>query len=557
MKDQVYDVVIIGAGAGGGACAWALTRSGINVLLLEAGPEYDPLKDYRLDQWRWERDLFPDKQENHTFYDFAPLQALNPQLNHLRSWNHITGYHNKSAVRQAFRYHHIRGVGGSTLHFTGEAHRMNPTSMQMETLFQTGADWPLSYRDIEPYYLQAEQVIGVAGPENDLRAPRSSPYPLPAHPLSFASRKLAEGMQKIGLTPAVNSRAALSRPYDGRPACNYCANCNRGCPRTDKGSVDITFIRKARKTGRLSLLTETTALHIDAGRDDRIRSVTVDNRSGIQKLYCRTVVLAAGAIQTPRLLLLSTNPNAAEGLANESGLVGRHFMETLHWSASGLYPKHIGSQRGLPADLICWDYNEPNAIPGVIGGCRFGSSVSEADLLGPINYATRVVSGWGSAHKQQMLKNYGNVISVSAIGEHLSNPHSFIELHPNQIDQNGQPKALIHSHLADSDIKRLEFMALKCREILNACGIEAIFEQYGSYDFFNSTHVFGTCRMGKKPDTSVVDPYGQSHRWKNLFIADASVFPTTGGGEGPSLTIEALAIRTAEKIRQLMSDKAL
>jgi len=557
MKNTDFDVVVVGAGAGGGACAWSLSHAGIKVLLLEAGPAYNPVKDYQLDQVQWEHGLFPDKKPDHDFYTVSSLQSLSKSRDHLRSRNHITGLYNTSDIRQPYLYHHVSGVGGSTLHFTGEAHRMNLSSMQMLSQFNVGADWPVSYQTLEPYYQQAEKLIGVAGPEQDIYRPRSAPYPLPAHSFSYASQKIAMAMTKIGLTAKANARAALSIPYDNRPACNYCANCNRGCPRTDKGSVDVTFIRKALATGNLELQTESTVLNLVAGAEDQIKHLIFKNKQGIQQVKTRVIVIAAGAIQTPRLLLLSENQYAADGLANESGLVGKNFMETLAWISNGIHPENIASQRGLPADLISWDYNLPDAIPGVIGGCRFGSTVSEANLLGPINYAARVVSGWGKQHQQKMKESYGNVISIGAIGEQLSNPKSFVSLHKHQKDKNGLAKAVINSYLTEMDINRLDFMANKTREILKATGVHDIFEEYGSYDFFSSTHVFGTCRMGNNKEQSVVNSFGQSHRWKNLFIADASVFPSTGGGESPSLTIEALAIRTAEKIKELLIKRVL
>lgn len=557
MSVKQVDVVIVGAGAGGGACAWALTQAGVKVLLLEAGPFYNPVTDYQLDKIQWEKTVFPDKKPDHDFYRVAELQLLEKKYAHLRSRNHVTGFHNTTQQRQAFLYHHVAGVGGSTLHFTGEAHRMNSQSMRLFSDFKVGADWPISYAELEPYYQQAETLIGVAGTEtNDFR-PRSSAFPLPSHPLSYASQKLAAGMKKIGMTAVANARAALSKPYDNRPSCNYCANCNRGCPRTDKGSADVTFIRKSLATGNLELQAESTVLSIIAGTNDRVKNLVYQNQSGQYSVNTRVVVLAAGAIQTPRLLLLSDNQQTPSGLANESGQVGKNFMETIAWTSSGLYPENIASQRGLPADLIAWDYNSPNAISGVIGGCRFGSAVSEADLLGPISYATRVVPGWGHKHKQQMIQQYGNVISVGAIGEQLSNANSYIDLHRHETDKNGLAKAVIHSYLTEMDIKRLDFMATKCQEILKATGVDNIFEEYGSYDFFNSTHVFGSCRMGMNPENSVVNEHGQSHRWKNLFITDASIFPSTGGGEAPSLTIEALAIRSAEKIKELLNDAKL
>lgn len=547
MADANYDVVIIGSGAGGGAAAWGLSTRGIRVLLLEAGPAYDPGEDYKLDVADWEKAFFPEKIPAKGRQSFAPLQRLEARWDDLRSWNKIGGRYNKGDRRMAFAYSHVVGLGGSTLHYTGEAQRLHPAAMKMKSRFGVAADWPMDYAALEPWYVMAERAIGVAGPSDDTVRPRSAPYPLPAHPFSFASQKFAAGCRSLGLGCVPNARAALSQPYDGRPPCNYCGNCARGCPVTDKGSTDVTFIRKARATGRCDIRTGAQVTQIEAGEDDRVAAVHyVDETGRGQKVTSKAVIVACGAVETPRLLLNSANKHAKGGLANDSGEVGRNFMELVSWMTSGLHREPLGSHRGLPADAICWDYNAPDAIPGVIGGCRFTSSMAEADLIGPIAYANRVVGGWGADHRRRMRDSFGRALSVGAIGESLPNPRSFIDLDPDAKDANSRPMARINSYLDDRELTRLSFMASKAREILKASGVDEIFEEYGAYDVFNATHVFGTCRMGTDPKTSVVDPYCRSHRWKNLFVVDASVFPSSGGGEGPSLTIQALALRTAD-----------
>jgi choline dehydrogenase-like flavoprotein len=224
-------------------------------------------------------------------------------------------------------------------------------------------------------------------------------------------------------------------------------------------------------------------------------------------------------------------------------------METLAWSSSALHPKPLGSYRGLPADSICWDFNAPDAIPDVVGGCRFSAAVSEAALNGPIAYGQRVVKAWGRAHKEAMRSAFGRVITVGSIGESLPNERSFVDLDPEVTDAQGVPVARIHSYMDTMEIKRIRFMAEQSRLILEASGAGELVEEYGSYDYFSSTHVFGTCRMGQRVEDSVVDTFGRSHRWKNLRVMDASVFPSSGGGESPSLTIHALALRAASQLK--------
>lgn len=546
---EATDVVVVGSGAGGAAAAWALARRDVDVLLLEAGPAYDPFSDYLLDRPHWESQHFPHKVPTKDRQTAAPLQRLEDRWDDLRSWNKVFGRYNRGDRRIDWGYSHVVGLGGSTLHFTGEAHRMHPQAMRMHSRFGVAADWPMDYAALEPLYLEVERLIGVAGPAQDPVRPRSAPYPLPAHELSHASRKIAAGCRELGLGFVANARAALSRPYDDRPACNYCGQCTRGCPRTDKGSADVTFIPKAVATGRCTVRTEATVLRILTGPNDRVMGVEYADTAGARhKVAARAVVVACGAVETPRLLLASADEQAPEGLANESGQVGKHFMETVYWIASGLHDEPLGSHRGLPADGICWDYNAPDAIPGVVGGARFGAAVQEAGLTGPVAYATRVVGGWGRAHKRAMRQAFGRALSIAAIGESLPHPKSFIGLDPEKRDGQGVPLARIHSFQDEGELIRLRFMAEKTREIMAASGAGDLIEEYGSYDAFRPTHVFGTCRMGADRQNSVVDPYGASHRWRNLVVADASVFPSSGGGESPALTIEALAIRFARRL---------
>ena len=551
------DVVIVGAGAGGAACAWALASRGVRVLVLESGPWYKPERDNRLHLPDWEQHVFPDGEEYSLPYTFAPMQPLSPDRAGLRSWNHNLGPV-AGTIRLAQKYHHVRGVGGSTLHFSGEAHRLHPAAMRMASRFGVAADWPISYAELEPFYVMAEHLIGVAGASDDPQRPRSRPYPLAAHAFSYASQRIGSACATLGMTWTPNPLAILSAPWQGRPGCNYCGQCARGCPRADKGSADVTFVAQALTSGRCVVQERCHVTSIVPGAAGRVASVRWVDATGTEHaLQPRVLVLAGGAVQTPRLLLACANANAPEGLANESGQVGRNFMETLAWTSSALHPQALGSHRGVPADGICWDFNAPDAIAGTPGGVRFSVGMAEMDLAGPINYARRVASGWGRAHRAAMRASFGRVLSIGAVGEFLPNDGTYVDLDPDARDRHGLPLARIHSRIDAPELRRLAFMADKCRAILQAAGTAKPFEESGTYDTFNATHVFGTCRMGTDPRHSVVDRNCRSHHWRNLFIADASVFPSSGGGESPSLTIEALAIRAGLHIRDLLAARDL
>ncbi len=550
MTRQRFDAVIIGAGAGGAAAAWRLTREGLKVLILEAGPWFDPDTDYSLDQPGWERRPFPHKPNSRGKVLYGDLGKLNTADADLASWNRVEGRHEPGPLRTPSRsgYAHVQGVGGSTLHYVGEAHRLHPKSFSLQTDHATGADWPLGYADLEAHYQTCETLIGVTGPESQGARWRSAPFPLPPHPLSPASERLLAAAARSGMEWQANSRAALSAAYDDRPACNYCGQCSRGCPLRDKGSVDQTFLRHALKTGLLTIIANAPVRKILSGASGRIKAVEYLSENDPVLQETPIAILAAGAVQTPRLLLANQGRDMPSGLANGSGQVGRNFMETLTWSSAALLPGLTNSHMGLPADAICWTYNAPDATAGAIGGCRFTSAVHEVGLNGPIGYATRLIPGFGTDFKQQMRDQFGSAIVVAATGAVLPDERSHIALSPDQKDENGLPLPVIHSVLTQNSISLLHFMAKTARSMLSEIGVTEFAEENSSWDRFTATHVFGTARMGNDSADSVTNPWGRTHDHANLWIADASLFPASGGGEAPSLTIQALALRAAEKI---------
>lgn len=544
-----FDAVVVGSGAGGAAVTWRLCAAGLKVLLLEAGPRFDPARDYTLFTPGWERRGFPRPPGSRAEITYGELGRLSRVNADLASWNAVTGRQVTGTRRQVgVGYSHVLGVGGSTLHYVGEAHRMHPDSFRLQQDHGIGADWPISYADLEPYYIECERLIGVAGPAEAGTRWRSMPYPLPPHPLSRAAEVLSKSGQRLGMDWHANARAALSEPYDGRPACNYCANCSRGCPIGDKGSADVTFIRHAAATGNLTLESGAKVTRFILGRGGHIEALEFAQNGRLRRQETPVLVLAAGAVQTPRLLLANDSAEHPRGLANGSGQVGRNFMETLSWRSAGLLPGLRMSHAGLPADAISWTHNAPDGVPDAVGGCRFSSNVQETGLVGPIAYGSRLVSGFGRAFKQEMRDVFGSAISVGAIGAVIPDDRSFVDLHPQRLDAHGLPLPRIHSVLTENSLQLLHFMARRARALLAEAGVEAPLEEAGSWDEFSATHVFGTCRMGADADTSVTDRWGRSHDNPNLYIADASVFPSSGGGESPSLTIHALALRTADRL---------
>lgn len=533
-----YDCIVIGSGPGGAPFAWKLAKSGLSVAILEAGTRYDPYKDYPLDKDDWEIVGFPirDRMQD----SFGEKQPLDKKYDNLKSWNKASGGLNLTRFRQYYEYSHVIGVGGSTLHFQGESQRLNPSAFRMKTLFGVGEDWPIDYNDLEPYYSEVEKILGVAGPNDIPYRPRKDPYPLPPHKLSFASQIIEKSCKKLGFKLTPNSVAILSKPYRQAPSCNYCNGCAWGCPRKDKGSVDVTFIPLIEKTGKCDILTNAFASRIEIenkGGLKKAKGVSYFDKEGNEQfIQADYIAVACGAVETPRLLLNS-------GI-NQNGEVGKNFMETLYYLAAALYPTRLDSYRGIPIDSVIWDWNEPDPKRGFPGGLRLFPTVGSA--VGPVDYATRYVSGWGDDFVKEVQKWFGHAFTVGGFGEFFPNKDTFVKLSENVKDRYGVPVAEIQSFLGEPELKTLEFISKTSKEILKDSGAGEVVEQFSTYDFFSATHVFGTARMGNDPEKSVVGPDLRSHEVQNLLITDASVFPTSGGGEGPSLTIESLSLRAAD-----------
>ncbi len=544
------DVIVIGAGAGGLAAAWRLTTLGANVILLEAGRHYQPDRDYPQDSDDFEARAFPydmvRDEGGRPRYTFGAAQEVGPAWDGYRSWNAGQGRYAPGGSRQYIEYAHVRGVGGTTLHYQGEAHRLHPDSLRMRSLLGTDTDWPIPYAELAHYYDIAEGVIGVAGPDGNPRRPR--PPVLPAHPLSYASQRLAPAFAAVGATLIPNHLAILSRPFDRRPPCNHCNSCTQGCPVGDKGSADQTFLPHALATGRLDLRPECHVVLLESGRDGRVAGVLYVDPEGVRRRVAAPwVVAAAGAVETPRLLLLSEGVAHPHGIGNGEGQVGRNLTELLYWWAVALLPERVDAHRGVPVDGIAWDFAVPHRGDGWVGGFRLSTSHGAANLRGPVAYAQRLVAGCGPDHARRLAEVFGHAVAILAIGEFLPNPQTAVDLDPGRRDGTGQRVARITSWLWDNERNLLRTMADTVRAITAAARGETV-EEVSSLDVFAATHVLGTCRMGDDARSSVAGPDGFCHGARNLAFADASLLPSSGAGDSPSLTIAAMAIRTADRL---------
>jgi choline dehydrogenase-like flavoprotein len=558
-KEDPLDAVVVGSGAGGGFAAMALAESGMHVLLLERGRRFDPQRDFPMNHPDWElrprafRDTTSPAGDASLVLEAGA--SLDPQYAHLRS-SSLPGEGLTSASRRApFRYERVFGLGGTTLHYQGEAHRFPEHAFRPASRSGLGVDWPLGYADLAPYYDRAEQILGVAGdPANPFKPPRG-PFPTPAHRLSYASQRIARGARKLGWALLPNSLALPTRSVDGRSPCQRSGGCVQGCIFGAKSSVDLAAIRRGERTGRLRVQTDSRALAMEMKPDGRVGAVVYRRGSGVYRVRAGTVVLAMGAVETPRLLLASRSASQPNGIANGSGLVGRYLMETLLVELTVRFAERIDAYRGPPIDSRIWDFSLPIVNGAVRSGYVLGVSGTAGGFHGPMSYALQV-PGLGRAHKEAMRAQFGTVLSLIGIAEQEPRAGNLLTLAESS-DPDGTPLVRIASAPSELDLLALDAMLTRVKELATASGAVEVLRQTTTYDTSAASHVGGTCRMGMQPRDSVVTPFGRSHEVPNLFITDASVLPGQGAGDSPSLTIQALALRTAEHIVTLARRREL
>ena len=547
MSDFTADVIVIGAGAGGAFVVAALAEAGMSVLLIERGPWFDYKKDFPMRHANWERrhrafhSSSSSGEPTIEYTKGAPIQGKDFDLCSRKRLDNIE----KHDHRSGFGYRRVHGVGGSTLHYQGEAHRFPAHAFRSQTQFGIGIDWPLDYADLEPYYAKAEQWLGVAGEPGNPFKPARGLFPTPAHALSTKSQWVRQGAKRLGWSLLPNTLALPSRSYDGRSPCQHSGGCVLGCPFGAKSSVDLAIIPRAQKTGRVQVLDKTRVLKLECAKDGGISSVIFLHKGEQKRATASRYVLAGGAIETPRLLLASQCGQYPDGIGNGYDRVGRNLMETIFTILTVEADMRVQAWKGPPIDSRLWDFNRPVEGTG-LNGFVLGVSGTMTGYHGPLSYA-RHIGGMGSKHKNAMRDRFGRIINLFGIADHAPHEDNRIRL-SDKLDDDGIPKVTVESDYWELDRRTLRSMIHRLTELGNACEPRQVMGLYSTYSNISATHIAGTCMMGVKPESSVTTPFGQVHGVPNLFITDASVLPGQGMGDSPSLTIQALALRTADYI---------
>lgn len=503
--------------------ALELARRGIGVIVLESGPRHDfgqrgaYVRRYLRGENPWR--TRPPELDRYTMGGAAPYLLDGKRA---------------------------RGVGGSSLHWEGYTFRFHADDFRLRSLHGVADDWPIAYPDLEPYYARAEEALGVAGNADDPGAsPRSNPFPLPAFPFSYSDGLFAPVCHSLGIAFHSLPQARNSVAYGGRSQCRACSTC-QVCPTGAKASTDLTHIPQAEATGKVRVLTEATVVRLEIDGSRQVTAAVYARPDGMEeRVTARVFIVAAGAVETARLLLLSRSRQFPDGLANQSRLVGRFFMSHPSIDVTGrarekVYPYRIGFSTAMSRQF---------AVPRdrATHGAFFLEFLNSA---GPKPDELAVASGkWGETLREHVREEFGRWLGIRIYCEQLPSRVNAVSLSPRVRDYYGNAVPHIQYSIGRYERQALDEATDVSRRILATMGVTDL--RVGPLAF--AAHQIGTHRMGAEPNTSVVDTNLRAHDVPNLYLVGSGCF-VTGSASPPTLTIAALAIRAGEHIAARLRD---
>jgi choline dehydrogenase-like flavoprotein len=556
----IYDVCVIGSGAGGGMAAMVLTQAGANVVMLEAGPMWDSTTDSFMFAWPYDTPRRGAATPERHFGEFDGA---------LGGWT-LDGEPYTSAPGETFDWFRSRMLGGRTNHWGRISLRFGPHDFQRKTLDGLGDDWPISYEDLKPHYDKIDQLIGIFGAPLGMPNEPDGIFLPPPKPRCY-ELLIKQASERLNI-PCVPSRLSiLTKPHNNRPACHYCGQCGRGCATHSNFSSPSVLIPPALKTGRLKIITGAMAREVTLDDAGLANGVTyIDKQTARDNhVRARIVVIAGGACESARLLLNSKSSKFPQGLANSSGTVGKYLTDSTGTSVSGFIPKLMDGTPhnedgvgGMHLYTPWWLDNRkldfPRGYHIELGGGRrmpsagFGSGIhnfTSVDVAG----RPRGFGGYGKELKNDYRRLYGATVNFAGRGEMIPNADSYCEIDPTVVDKWGIPVLRFHFKWSDHELNQVKHMQETFRAIIQEMGgtptspMPSKEAGYGIAAGGRIIHEVGVTRMGNDPSTSVLNRNCQAHDVKNVFVADGGPMPSQAD-KNCTWTILALSMRTAEYI---------
>jgi choline dehydrogenase-like flavoprotein len=522
------DVLIVGGGTAAGIAAFELSSAGFKVVILEQGEWTDPA-------------LLPGNKPE---YEIAGATHWHPDPN-VRGKPEDYPLDTSHADLPVWLYN---GVGGSSVLYGGIWARALPSDFAVRSLDGVADDWPLSYRDLVPFYEAVEQEMGVAGMPGNPAYPPGFVPPLPAAPIHLPGRTMAEGMNRLGWHWWPGTNAIPTRAYRHQSQCVRYGVCRMGCPEGAKASVDVTHLPQAVANGA-QLIKGARVYEISLDSRGRATGAAYIKEGQHHRQRASMVLMAAGGIGTPRILLMSTSARFPDGLANTSGLVGKRLMLHPYGSAVGVYEDDLEDWLGPAGEYIAsMQFYESDPSRGFVRGAKWSLLPIAGPLEAVDKWGGHETAGrgdfYGPGSAERMRSLVGHMMQWHVVPEDLPEESNRVELHPTLTDSDGLPGAAIHYRVSENTERIVEFNLARALEAHHAAGAT---QSWVAGRKLSTGHNTGTTKMGENPETSVVDAFGRAHSVPNLYVIDGSVFPTSTG-VNVTATICALAKRTARHI---------
>jgi choline dehydrogenase-like flavoprotein len=556
----MFDVCIVGSGAGGGMAAYELTKAGADVVMLEAGGPWNIVQDSAMLKWPYDTPRRGAATPERPFGEFDAC---------IGGWE-IEGEPYTRAAGTRFDWWRARMVGGRTNHWGRISLRFGPDDFRGKSIDGLGDDWPIGYDDLAPYYDRLDRLVGIFGSREGLRNHPDGEF-LPAPKPRCWELMVKDAARRQNVTCIPSRLSVLTTPLNGRPPCHYCGQCGRGCSVNANFSSTGVFIPPAMRTGKLTLITDAMAREVSVGSDGRATGIHyVDKKTGADEhVAARIVVLAASACESARILLNSRSSRFPQGLANSSGTVGKYLTDTTGTDVAGFIPRmmdhvpHVeGSAGGAHIYMPWWLDNRRLDFPrGYHIEVWGGWGVPSYGFMGGIHrYPSG--GGYGKQLKDDYRRYYGATVGFSGRGEQIPNADSYCELDADTVDRWGIPVLRFHFKWSDHELNQVKHMQETFRGLIAEMGGEVFSpmpskeDGYGIAPGGRIIHELGCTRMGSDPATSVLNANCQAHDVRNLFVADGGPF-VSQADKNPTWTIMALAMRTSEYITAQMQGGAL
>ncbi len=566
-QQEIFDVVIVGSGAGGGMAAHILANAGAKVCILEAGQPFDPADPKNITQLKWPYES-PRRGASTKFRNFGDFDAA------YGGWE-LDGEPYTNGPGSDFGWFRSRMVGGRTNHWGRISLRFGPDDFRRKSIDGLGDDWPITYDDISPYYDKVDKMLGVFGTNEGIPNNPDGHFLPPPKP-RLHELFITKAAREIGIPVYPSRMSMLTKPINNsRGKCFYCGQCGRACMAYADFSASSCLVKPAVETGNSTLLTYAMAREVLTDpATGKATGVSYVNTLDMQEYTVKgkIVVLAASTGETARLLLNSKSSRFPNGLANSSGVVGRYINDSTGASRSGIIPALFDRKRynedgvgGMHVYTPWWLDNKKLDFPrgyhieygGGMGMPHYGFGWGIEGLNGNENYTRdgmkKAAGGYGATLKEDYRRFYGAYVGFAGRGEPVVREDNYCEIDPNVVDKFGIPVLKFHYKWSDYEIKQAKHMQDTFEELIHAMGGTPLGNKPGPENNYGLAapgriiHEVGSARMGNDPKTSVLNKYCQAHDVKNLFVADASPF-VSQGDKNATWTILALAMRTAEYI---------